>query len=110
MVVSNNTIAVTVADGVELLDKWTSTDPEKAILGDKPWIALDIDIGTDDITQFKRDGRQLTSQDVQEAEDWGLEAGHILLWIDAEESIKTFTLSGNGYKSATITVTVADAA
>lgn len=113
VVVNGDKIAVTVTGGVDSLEEWTSTDPGQALLGDKPWIALDIDTGTKDITQFKYNGYQLTETDVEDAAAWGLDAGHFILWIKADEvkeAPKTFTLSGEGFDTTTVTITVADAA
>ena len=103
----------TVTGGVDSLNKWTSTDPGQAVLGDKPWLALDINTGLDDITKVKYNGYQLTEQDVQDAADWGLGAGHFILWIKADDvkaEAKKFTLSADGYEDAEVTIIVADAA
>lgn len=108
--VADNTIAVTIDGGVDALDVWTSTDPGQAIAGDKPWIALDIDTGIDDITRLTYNGTQLTNSDVADASAWGLPAGHLILWIKADEvktTPKTFTLAGVG-TPVTVTITVAD--
>ena len=110
--VNGNTIAITVTDGVDSLNEWTSTDPGQASFGDKPWIALDIDTGTDNITKLTYNGYALTAQDVADAAAWGLGAGHIILWIkadDVEATPKTFTLAGEGFDSKSVTITVADA-
>ena len=112
VVVNNNTIAVTVAGGVDSLNEWTSTDPGYSMLGDQPWIALDIDTGVNDVTKLTYNGTQLTSSDVADAAAWGLGAGHLILWIRANEvktTPKVFTLAGNGITPVTVTVTVADA-
>lgn len=112
VVVNGDTIAVTVTGGVSSLEEWTSTDPGQALLGDKPWIALDIDTGTKDITKLTYNGSKLTTQDVEDAAAWGLGAGHIILWIKADEvetTPKTIVLSGEGYDTKTVTITVADA-
>ena len=107
-----DTVTVSVTGGVNSLKKWTSSDPDQATLGDKPWIALDINTKTSDITKLKYNGAALTQTDVDEAAAWGLGAGHIILWIKADDvkaTPKTVTLSGDGYESATFTVKVVDA-
>ena len=111
--VSDNTIAVTVTGGIDSLNEWTSTDPGQATLGDKPWIALDIDTGLDDITKVSYNGSALTAQDVADAAAWGLGAGHFILWLRADDvhtGGKTFTLSGDDMDSVTVSITVDDAA
>ena len=111
--VNNNAIAVTVTGGIDSLNEWTSTDPGQATYGDQPWIALDIDTGLDDITKVSYNGSALTAQDVADAAAWGLGAGHFILWLRANavhSSEKTFTLSGEGLDTVTVTVTVDDAA
>lgn len=110
---SGNTMAVKVSGGTASLNKWTSSDPGQATLGDQPWIALDIDTGIDDITKLKYNGSALTATDVAEAAAWGLGDGHIILWIRAgyvKSNPKTVTLSGEGFDDVTFTITVADAA
>ena len=111
--VNNDTIAVTVTGGIDSLNEWTSTDPGQAALGDKPWIALDIDTGLDDITKVSYNGSALTAQDVADAAAWGLGAGHFILWLRADDvhtGGKTFTLSGDDMDSVTVSITVDDAA
>ena len=108
-----NNMKVSVAGGVDSLNEWTSTDPGQAAAGDKPWIALDINTGLDDITEVKYNGYQLTAQDVADAAAWGLGAGHFILWIKADDvqaSPKTFTLSSEGKEDVTVTISVVDAA
>jgi hypothetical protein len=103
---------VSVAGGVDSLNEWTSTDPGQATYGDKPWIALDVDTGTDDITKVKYNGYALTSSDVADATAWGLDAGHFILWIKADDvktTPKAFTLSTEGYEDTTVTISVVDA-
>ena len=109
---TNGNIKVTVNGGVDSLNTWTSTDAGQAVFGDKPWLALDIDTGTEDITKVKYNGTALTEQDVDDATAWGLGAGHFILWIKADDvkaEAKEFTLN-DGLKEITVTVTVADAA
>lgn len=111
--VNNDTIAVTVTGGIDSLNEWTSTDPGQATLGDKPWIALDIDTGLDDITKVSYNGSALTAQDVADAAAWGLGAGHFILQLRADDvhtGGKTFTLSGDDMDSVTVSITVDDAA
>ena len=110
---TENTVNVAVSGGVSSLKKWTSSDPSQAALGDKPWIALDIDTKLDDITKLKYNGAALTQTDVDEAAAWGLGAGHIILWIKADDvkaAPKTITLSGDGYETKKLTIKVVDAA
>ena len=110
---TNNNMKITIVGGVDSLNKWTSTDAEQALLGDKPWLALDIDTGTNDITKVKYNGSALTTQDVADATAWGLKAGHFILWIKADDvkaEAKEFTLSSDGVEDTTVTITVVDAA
>ena len=111
--VDGTDITVSVAGGVAALEKWTSTDPSQATYGDKPWIALAISTGTDDITNFKYDGHQLTQSDVEDAAAWGVGAGSFILRIKADDvkaTPKTFTLSADGYKDTTCTITLVETA
>ena len=105
--VTGDDINVKVAGGVAALDTWTSTDPYQATFGDKPWIALDIDTGANDITQVKYNGDFLTQQDVDDATAWGLGAGHFILWLKADDvkiTPKQFTLEGANLVNVEITV------
>ena len=107
---TDDAITVTVTGGVESLDVWT--DSEQSALGDKPWIALDIDTGLDDITLLTLDGVALTEDDVATATAWGLGAGHFILWLAAdvvEATPASFTLAGEDITSVTFTVSVEDA-
>lgn len=111
--VDGKEITVSVTGGVDALNKWTSTDPGQATFGNKPWLALAIDTGSDDITAFKYNGYQLASDDVADATAWGVGAGSFILWIKADDvkaTPKTFTLSADGYKDTTVTIKVVDAA
>jgi len=106
--VADNKINVSVAS-IDDLNKWTSTDSTQAAFGDQPWLALDIDTGVDDITKLTYNGFALTSSDVADAAAWGLGAGHIILWIRANDvavNPKTITLAGDGIDSVTFTVEV----
>ena len=113
--VSGDNIAITVDldssnIGVDSLEEWISSAPGQ---GTHKWLALDIDTGTNDITQIKYNGSELTQADVDEAAQWNLGAGHIILWVKADEvktTPKVITLSEDGYNTKTITITVADAA
>ena len=106
--VADNKINVSVAS-IDDLNKWTSTDSTQETYGDQPWLALDIDTGVDDITKLTYNGFALTSSDVADAAAWGLGAGHIILWIRANDvavNPKTITLAGDGIDSVTFTVKV----
>ena len=105
-----NTMEITIEGGVDSLNKYASTEPSQ---GTGAWLGIDVNTGTDDITKVKYNGYQLTAQDVQDATDWGLGAGHFILWIKADVvkgSPKTFTLSGDGVQDTEVTITVTDAA
>ena len=101
---------ITIDGGVDSLNVYTSTEPSQ---GSGAWLAIDVDTGTKDITKVKYNGSELTAQDVKDAADWGLGAGHFILWIKADvvkETPKTFTLSTEGLEDITVTINVADAA
>ena len=95
-----NIITIKVKDG-ETLEKWTSTDPTQAALGDQSWIAVAIDTGVDDITTVTWNGAALTAADVADAEAVGLPAGSLVYWARAEQleaGAKTIVL---GYADGT---------
>ena len=97
-------IAGTVAD----METWASTEPSQ---GTGAWLALDIDTGTDDITKVKYNGYPLTQQDVADATAWGLGAGHLILWVKAEQvkaSPKTITLTADGYEEKKLTINLVE--
>lgn len=99
---NDNTIHI---DVIGELESWASSQGQ----GTKKWIALDVNTGTNDITQVKYNGYDLTSVDVAEANEWSLPAGHFVLWVGAEDTYpKTFTLSGDGYKDTTVTITLSN--
>ena len=106
--VTSDEIAIKV-DSIADLEKWTSTDPGQAALGDQPWLAIDISTGIDDITKLTYNGSALTSSDVADAAAWGLGDGHIILWIRANAvstTPKSITLAGDGFDPVTFTVSV----
>lgn len=102
VVVSGNTIAITVDDGVENLDSYARNVSETS----KKWLVLDIATDVSDITDLTYNG---TAIDGTDETTWGLAEGHILAWIDAEDP-STITISGDDYNNKVITVTVADGA
>ena len=102
-------ISVAVNGGVESLETWTSTDPGQAAFGNKPWIAIDVNTGLDDITKVSYNGSALTSADVEDAAAWGLGAGHFILWIKADDvqaTPKTFTLAADGQTEINVKVEI----
>lgn len=107
--INGNEMTVSITGGVDSLNEWASSVPAQ---GTGAWIALDIATGTDDITEVKYNGSLLTDADVAEADQWGFEKGHFVLWIKAnivKDTPKTFTLSGDG-EEKTFTIKVVDAA
>ena len=67
---------------LEELRTFDSTDENQG-LGE--WIGIDIDTGTDDITELSWNGYPLTENDVEEAAGIGLGAGHIIFWAKAAD-------------------------
>ena len=111
VVMSGNDLNIAITGGVDSLTEFEFTDASQ--IGEHQWIALDINTGENDITAVKYNGSNFTSQDVAAATEWGLAAGHFILWIKADEvasTPKTFTLSGEGKEDTTVTITVSDAA
>lgn len=105
--ISGNVMTVSIQDGVDSLNSWASSNPSQ---GTGAWIALDIATGTDDITKVKYNGTLLEDADVDEANQWGFDNGHFVLWIKADivkDTPKTFTLGGEGETKA-FTVRVVD--
>lgn len=112
MTYKDGEIDIAITGGVDSLEKFTSSDPYQATFGDKPWIALDIDTETNDITTVKYNGNALTQADVDEATSWGLAPGHFILYLKADDvkvEPRTITLSGDTIKTTEIKITVADA-
>ena len=107
--IDGNELTVSISGGVDSLNQWPSTNPAQ---GTGSWIALDIATGTDDITKVKYNGTLLEAADVAEADLWGFDKGHFVLWIKADvvkTTPKTFTLGGEG-ETKTFTIKVVDAA
>ena len=72
------------------LESWASSQGQ----GTKEWLALGVNTNTNDITTIKYGNYQFTSADVAEANEWSLDPGYFVLWLDGStDSIKTFTLS-----------------
>ena len=106
----NGEIAITVNGGVDSLEKFVSSDPGQAALGEKAWIALDVDTETNDIKTVKYNGTLLTQADEDEADSWKLNKGHFILYIKADDVAtepKTITLSGDTIETTEIKITVA---
>ena len=105
-------MTVTTADttiNVEVtgeLESWASSQGQ----GTKEWLALGIDTNTNDITTVKYGSYQFTNADVAEANEWSLDPGYFVLWLDGSvDSTKTFTLSPvteGEYNPTTITVNI----
>lgn len=110
VVVTPNNINVKVTD-VSALEEWASSNPGQ---GTHAWIAVDINTGVSDITKLTYNGSPLTQADVNEAAEWGLGAGHIILWLKGDEvtqsNPKEITLAGDDVKPITFTITVEDLA
>lgn len=105
--INGNELTVTIDGGVNSLNEWASSNPAQGI---HKWIALDIATGTDDITKVEYQGELLTATDVAEANQWGFDNGHFVLWIKAEDvkiTPKSFTLGGEG-ETKTFTIKVVD--
>ena len=106
----NGDLIVTLeADSLDSLEKWTSTDPGQAALGDQDWLAIDIATGTNDITQLTYGGYALTDADVADAAAWGLGDGHIILWIRAAAvaaNPKAITLGGDDFETLSFNLKV----
>lgn len=106
----NGEIAITVDGGVDSLEKFVSSNPEQAALGEKAWIALDVDTETNDIKTVKYNGTLLSQADEDEADSWNFDKGHFVLYIKADDVAtepKTITLSGDTIKTTDIKITVA---
>ena len=93
--VTVNQDTINVGFDIADLAEWTSTDPDQALLGDIPWIALDIDTGVDDITKLTFNGTNIPEDEVTGAAAWGLGAGHLILWVNASDTAR---YSGDGRK------------
>lgn len=107
--VSGNEMTVAVSGGVSSLNSWPSSNPAQ---GTGAWIALDVATGADDIKEVKYNGAYLEQVDEDEADLWGFDKGHFVLWIKAdivETTPKVFTLGGEG-ETKTFTIKVVDAA
>ena len=92
---SGDAISVEKKPGAALV-KSISSDTTQAEKGERPWVALDINTGLDDIKNVKYNGKALTDADVADADSLGLKKGHFVLWIDYDEvktKAKKFTLS-----------------
>ena len=111
--IDGNEMTVTIAGGVSSLNTWASSNPQQ---GTGAWIALDMATGTDDITKVKYGPTEaqaefLSQADVEEADLWGFDKGHFVLWIKAnvvKTTPKVFVLAGEGY-TKTFTIKVVDA-
>lgn len=107
--INGNEMTVSISGGVDNLNQWASSNPSQ---GTGAWIALDMATGTDDITEVKYNGSLLEDADVAEADLWGFNKGHFVLWIKAnvvKTAPKTFTLGGEG-ETKTFAIKVVDAA
>ena len=100
---TGNNIAINV-DDIDSLVEYTSTDPVQAAAGPKKWVAVGIDTGLDDIRKVKYNGSYLTDIDVADATSVGLPAGSFVLWVDAENLPKTFTLQTAEYQAKRFTI------
>lgn len=83
-----------VIGALDNLYSFASTNPNQ---GTKKWIGFDLDTGLETIKGLSWNGYVLTQDDEDEASGLGLENGHIVFWVGAED------LYNNGY-----TVTIAD--
>lgn len=105
VVSSDNAISVEKKVG-ETLATFVSSDSTQASKGAKPWVALDINTGMDDIRKVKYNGKLLTDADVADAKSLNLGDGHFVLWIDfdaVKAKAKTFVLSTET-ESKTVTI------
>ena len=80
------------------LEAYTSSDVYQAELGDKEWIAIDIDTGFDSIVGHrwgnKPEDQQytLTQYDADEASGLGLGDGHIIFWTHTDDLSEGLTI------------------
>ena len=102
----NNEIEVVVP--VDELIAYPSSNPEQ---GTHKWLGLEIKTGLASIIGTKFNDYELVAADATEATSVGCAAGSFVLYIKAEDIVKTprvFTLSKPGYKTETITIKVTD--
>ena len=108
--VGGNNMVITVTNMNDLVE-FASSDPGQP--GLHKWIGLDIDTGTDDITQLTYMGSyQFTQADVDEATGLGLPAGHFVLYVRGEDLVEnpkiiTLTSEDTSYgDEGTVTVMI----
>ena len=102
----NNEIEVVVP--VDELIAYPSSNPEQ---GTHKWLGLEIKTGLASIIGTKFNDYELVAADATEATSVGCATGSFVLYIKAEDIVKTprvFTLSKPGYKTETITIKVTD--
>ena len=92
--VTQNKNIVTVTGKLAQLTAFVSSDAEQAALGPCKWVALDIDTGeTDIVNTVKWGDYTLSAVDKAEAENAGLDGGHILFWFKADKGTVEQTLT-----------------
>lgn len=91
------------------LNSYLSTNEYQASLGASKWIALDLGTNISDITKLTWSGSPLTQDDVNEAASVGLDAGHIIFWVRAEQLPKVIKLGRAGYADSEYTIVFVDA-
>lgn len=108
--------SVTYVDGVATIDvvvddlvEYASDDPNQ---GTHKWIGLDVNTGLDTIVGLIYNGSYTMAQsDVEEAASVALGAGHLVLWVKADELVetpKTITIGKRGYNTVTIEIGVSE--
>ena len=108
-------IVIKVNEGASLNSNVTV--PNHTDWGASDWVAIDFNTGEDTIVGMKYSNRGTTvtldANDVQDATDIGLEAGHLAVWVKAataQQTPATFKLeSANGEKSIDVIITAENA-
>lgn len=93
--------------------KFTSSDPTQAEKGDKPWFAVLIGTGIDDITTVSFNGSILPEEEISNRndmvgyDDTAANDDEFVLWLCADDMIgaktKTYTLSRDGADDVELT-------
>ena len=92
------------------LNSYLSTNEYQASLGASKWIAIDLGTNISDITKLTWNGSPLTQEDAQEAIALGLDEGHIIFWVRAEQLPKVIKIGRAGYADSEYKVVFVDAA
>lgn len=101
--ISNNKISITINNESALVE-YEPTTPTLLNTGSAKWIVIGVNTGLDDITKVQYDGTYLTTNEVLEADSFGLDEGSFALWIDAENPASSFTLQADGHQAQEFTI------